>query len=427
MAVRDITAWFKEKAIPLNSVEPHSGFDDLQPLKEVLKGVRILGLGEATHGTREFFRFKHRMVEFLVEEMGFRVFTIEAGYPSCLNINDYVLYGKGDPAAALAGQGYWCWDTEEVLEMINWMRKYNLACRRGKECKFLGYDIKPVKQAIDVVERYVAKVAPEYLEQVRTAISALYKLKLHEDISEPPELMASHLEKLYGIIGFLSARRTGLCAKTSRTEFEHVLQHARILTQLYDTFGVSKSGLSRRDLYMAENFEYLVENEDPGTRFIVWAHNAHVATDSSWKSMGYLLRERFGPEYYALGFAFNQGGFQSREMTKDNPLPGELQDYSLPPAAEGSVEWHLSKAGYDSFIVDFRSLPESGVAREWLATEQPMRSIGAGFSYTWPDDIYVQKVSLANCYDGLFYTDKTTPARPTRTGVRKAGVSGALI
>ncbi|HHY16748.1 MAG TPA: erythromycin esterase family protein, partial [Firmicutes bacterium] len=127
MAVRDITAWFKEKAIPLNSVEPHSGFDDLQPLKEVLKGVRILGLGEATHGTREFFRFKHRMVEFLVEEMGFRVFTIEAGYPSCLNINDYVLYGKGDPAAALAGQGYWCWDTEEVLEMINWMRKYKLA------------------------------------------------------------------------------------------------------------------------------------------------------------------------------------------------------------------------------------------------------------------------------------------------------------
>ena len=87
--VKPIAKWIADNAIPVKSFEAGHGFEDLQPLKKILKDVQIVGLGEATHGTREFFQFKHRMLEFLVKEMGFTVFAIEASYPECFNINNY--------------------------------------------------------------------------------------------------------------------------------------------------------------------------------------------------------------------------------------------------------------------------------------------------------------------------------------------------
>src|SRR6516225_241427 len=82
-----VIAWLKSNAIPVKTVEAGNGFQDLRPLKQLFKNVRFIGLGEQTHGTREFFQFKHRMLEFLVNELGFRVVAIEASYSACQNIN----------------------------------------------------------------------------------------------------------------------------------------------------------------------------------------------------------------------------------------------------------------------------------------------------------------------------------------------------
>lgn len=95
--------WLRANAIPLNTVEAEHGFSDMQPLKAVVGNARIVALGEATHGTREFFQLKHRMLEFLVTEMGFNIFAMEANMPEAQAINQFVLEGRGDPAAALAG------------------------------------------------------------------------------------------------------------------------------------------------------------------------------------------------------------------------------------------------------------------------------------------------------------------------------------
>lgn len=88
----------------------------------MIDGARIVALGEATHGTREFFKLKHRLVEFLVAEHGFTTFAIEANWPECEAAIEYVMNGVGDPAVALAGLHFWTWDTEEVLALIEWMR-----------------------------------------------------------------------------------------------------------------------------------------------------------------------------------------------------------------------------------------------------------------------------------------------------------------
>jgi erythromycin esterase-like protein len=86
----------------------------MQPLKKIIGDARIVALGEATHGTREFFQLKHRMLEFLATEMGFTIFSIEANMPEAYRVNDYVLTGVGDPAALLRGMYFWTWDTESL-------------------------------------------------------------------------------------------------------------------------------------------------------------------------------------------------------------------------------------------------------------------------------------------------------------------------
>ena len=111
----------------------------MQPLKKVVGDARIVSLGEATHGTREFFQLKHRMLEFLATQMGFTIFSIEANMPEAYRLNDYVLNGKGDPVKLIKGMYFWTWDTQEVLDMVLWMREFN---KSGKgRVEFTGFDM----------------------------------------------------------------------------------------------------------------------------------------------------------------------------------------------------------------------------------------------------------------------------------------------
>jgi erythromycin esterase len=138
-AMDDALHWIRATAIPIATVEAGNGFADLAPLRSLICDARIVSLGEATHGTREFFQLKHRLLEYCVSELGFTIFAIEASYPECLRINNYVLHGIGDPAAALAGTHFWTWDTEEVLALIEWMRSWNQSHER--QIKFYGFDM----------------------------------------------------------------------------------------------------------------------------------------------------------------------------------------------------------------------------------------------------------------------------------------------
>ena len=110
-----VRAWIRDHATALTTVEAGNGFADLQPLRRIVGDARIVALGEATHGTREFFQLKHRILEFLVNEMDFNIFAIEAPLPEAQDVNRYVLSGEGDPARALAGMYLWTWDTEEIF------------------------------------------------------------------------------------------------------------------------------------------------------------------------------------------------------------------------------------------------------------------------------------------------------------------------
>lgn len=168
---RAVSEWIARQAVRLTGVEAGHGFADMQALKEIVGDARIVSLGEATHGTREFFQLKHRMLEFLVTQMGFSIFSIEANMPEAYRLNDYVLTGQGDPAALLRGMYFWTWDTQEVLDMIQWMREYN---KSGKgRVEFTGFDMQTPTVAAQIVVDFAAKNAPHSVSAIRQAADAV--------------------------------------------------------------------------------------------------------------------------------------------------------------------------------------------------------------------------------------------------------------
>ncbi len=155
----DQVAWVKARAIPLKTVEAGNGFGDLEPLKALIGDARIVALGECTHGSREVFQMKHRLLEFLASEMGFSIFSIEASTPEAYRVDDFVSRGEGNPAGLIRGMYFWTWSTEEVLDMVRWMRAFNEA---GKgHVAFTGFDMQTPDVARTIVVEYLEKVDPE--------------------------------------------------------------------------------------------------------------------------------------------------------------------------------------------------------------------------------------------------------------------------
>jgi len=157
--------WLSKNAVRFDTPVAGSGFADLEPLKAIVGDARIVGLGEATHGTREHFQMKHRLVEFLAVEMGFTIFSIEASTPEAYRLNDYVLRGEGDPETLIAGMYFWTWNTEEVLALVEWMRKFNAS--GGGPIQFTGFDMQTPEVAAEIVIDFLSEYEPGSAEQTR--------------------------------------------------------------------------------------------------------------------------------------------------------------------------------------------------------------------------------------------------------------------
>jgi erythromycin esterase len=416
----EVSKWFASHAIPLKSVEAKEAFDQLKPLKEVLRDVRIVGLGEETHGTHEFFQLKRRLIEYLVKEAGFTVFGMELSYAASLDINEYVLNGKGDRDKLLAKQGTWAWDTQEVSELIEWLRQYNSSVPAEKKVRFVGFDIHNTNDAIALVANYLTKVAPERLDTFNKVAQFFHSddsgrqhLDYPAQVSNADKLQ--NLATLNELIGFLYVNQTRFTQQTSAAEFAQAFNDTTVLAEFADTYRRSRAD-SPRDLYMAQNISRVINAEKPGTRFIVWAHNDHIGKRKG--SFGGYLQATYGSEYYALGTTFNQGAFQAREMAKDVTI-GALKEFSVGAAAEGSIEWYLNRTGIKNFIVDLRNTTKPEAIEQWLSTSRRMRSIGLGF---YGDKESYVRVNLSQTFDGLAFIETTTRARPNPTGIRGAWI-----
>jgi erythromycin esterase len=420
-----VVTWLRKNALPLHAIEAGNDFSDLLPLKEMLKHVKVVGLGETTHGTREMFQLKHRLVEFLVQEMGFDTFAIEASFSDCQPINDFALHGIGDRASVLTGQWFVVWDTEELSDLVDWMRRYNQEVPDARKVKFHGVDVKRNVVGRKAVLDYLRIVAPERV----AATQALFEAFAVEEAKWPFPLDAQGertlvelLPRLEALISELKADQETYVARSSSKEFNLALRRVRVMQQFILSYvpELATPGYRKgtdRSLFMAENLLFLTEQAEPGAKFILWQHNSHLrVADRTMEdpTLGTVLREKFGDGYFAFGFEFYQGSFQTRK-TLPTQLLGDLQGVTLPPSPPGSLAWYLSRTNLGNLILNLRAPVDDAVVKDWLAAPQSMHHVG--WLYTDALTDYLQPEWIQK-YDGIIFIEETTASRPTANALR---------
>lgn len=407
-----VIAWIRRRAIPLATVEPGSGFADLAPLREVLAGVRVVGLGEATHGSHELFRLKHRLIEFLVTQMDFRLVALEGSVDTTRVLDRYVQgVGTRENARAAIRAGGWIHDTREFLALLDWLRAHNATQPAARRVRLAGIDPQVNAGAIDFLAAYVGRVAPERAEAVRPLLEVLRAQDRNALDFARTEITADQLQELYRLIAFLVLREGDLVRRSSAAEHRRAIENATLLAQ----FGEFNSSLppaqvGSRDAYMADHFLRALAAEPPGTRAVIWAHNSHVAARQSgtYPPMGGFLRAAFGAEYYALAQSFERGAFQAQLA---GSRPPEVREFTLPAAAPGTLDWFLGRATNGPSIVDLRGDPPSDARiAQWLQAAHRMYWVGAIFSTEWTESQWMQPFVLSRDFDGMAFVKSTTQA-----------------
>jgi erythromycin esterase-like protein len=405
---QDSIQWIRENAIPLATVEAESSFADMQPLKQVVGEARIVALGEATHGTREFFQLKHRMLEFLATEMEFDVFAIEATMPESFDVNEYVLNGRGDPEKALSGLYLWTWDTEEVLEMIRWMRRFNMDPANKRKLKFYGVDMLNSVRAFKVVHERLLAESPEdaVLLAEHPSIKLLGDPRTEDEYRRlPREEHDRAVEFLRGLLD----RWDSTVADSLGTEGWRVArQHGEILIQTADR-GMYTVG--HRDSSMAANVAWILDHEGPDSKLVYWAHNIHVSTEPPYT--GQRLRDAFGEEMVVFGLAFDEGSFQSGRSRPNPQRFDAVVPFHVQSLESSSWDATMGEVGLSVFALDLRQIPSEGPVGDWLAESRATRFIGAGF---WPPQAGRSVSHWPSLYDAMLFVSETTSARPNPGG-----------
>lgn len=407
-ADKAVVEWIRSAAIPLATVEPRHDFKDLEPLRAIIGDARIVSLGEATHGTREFRKLQHRLLEFCVTDLGFTMLAIEAPFPESLAVNAYVLDGIGNAADALAGTRYWVWDTEEVLDLIEWMRWWN--ANNTRKVKFYGFVTDfPAIAAVGLID-FLARVAPELAAECRTALAPLTSGFTAHLFGQLPH---ARREAVFGCIARVLAafehQRPQWVAATSALDWHLGRLHAKVLDQAA-RFEIDRSYTSH-DRVMAENICALLDAEGPDAKAVLWSHNAHAsrATYDDGKSMGGYLDEMVGHAQRVVGSSFDRGSFQARAYTT-----GALTDHSVPAAPSGSFDAALAETGLPLLALDLAGAPREGPVAAWLASEMPMREIGGIYGFPSGNKlgvVYTNTIRPRERFDAVVFVAETTAAR----------------
>jgi erythromycin esterase len=404
--VRDLCA----RVLPFRSVLAGNGFDDLKGLDRLIGDARIVALGEASHGTAEFFQMKHRLVEYLVDRKGFTVLAVEGNWPEAQLADRFIKTGESDAGAALAAMYFWTWQTEEVSTLLRWMHHYNVTRGERPLLSFAGFDMQVPNVAIKRVIGFLDRTN----SADRGAVRALYDgmEKLDKWGSETPAGENTRLaDRASKALDLIEAHREMLVMASTPEEYRDLRQAARIVLQAF----ARRAGIpgAERDRAMGANVRWLIEEAFPRQKIVVWAHSSHVGTDmgGSEKNLGNHLRDRYGDQMVVVGFASHHGGVRARRMEEGMIQPAPVVAVPLAPAKKVSVEAPFEETGLPRFILDLRHLPKDSAVGAWLAKPRLHRMIGAVYNVD-RDSKYYAYVRLPEMYDGIVFIAESTAAKP---------------
>lgn len=388
-------AWVRRHAVPLASTEPTGSLSDLESLDPVIGDARFVLLGESTHGSHELFTLKHRIVRWLAEERGFGVFALEDHVGAAEGIDRYVQTGEGDPAA-LVEPLFSIWERQEMLDLVLWMRR---AVASGKaRISFRGFDLQYPLDAIQGLAAFAAEHDPELAAAVETELAPMraaweeewYPWRGEEEHQAWAEAAGRILERVEAAAPVHRERAGAAAAARAAFDARRIWQSAEL--------SHSNDG-TLRDRFMAENLSWIAEHQHPGSRVVVWAHDAHV-----WQREGALggeLAVRHPGEVVSVALLTAVGDYGAYGPER------VVKAFPLFPAPVESVEYLLHRAGLPLFLLDLKPVRAAEAAPHRLRATTLRRIIGAA-----PVDLGFYPAELAPIFDAVLFVDRTTATRP---------------
>ncbi|WP_405593683.1 erythromycin esterase family protein [Streptomyces sp. NBC_01092] len=407
-----VVAALDRAAHPLRTVEPGGDRSDLRALDRMIGDARVVGLGEATHSSHDFFALKDRVFRHLVGTKGLRTFALETPWSTGQRLNDYVLYGKGDPRRVMREEfqrDYLWWNNTDYLRLVEWMRAYNVG-HPGDPVRFMGDDIAWTgPELYDAVEDYAAGAHPELSARLAELYQGL----------RPTVQTGAYIE------GYLKlpyaerkerANRTGEALRllqrqapaADRDAYDRAVQDATVIDQTARQYAFDftdpaqiAEAMRYRDGAMAANVVWWQKHT--GTKVLLSAHNNHVGyvpekPAENPKVQGAFLRESLGAGYVSVGLTFGHGSFNA--TGQDDEV---IRRWTLGPADPGSNERTLDRVRYRDYLLDMRSV--AAPAGAWLRQARPTRSIGTAY----PDGPH--DIALARSHDVLIHLHRVEAAR----------------
>ncbi|ODT98644.1 MAG: erythromycin esterase [Planctomycetes bacterium SCN 63-9] len=416
----------------IRPIEGHAG--DYDPLLELIGEARFVLLGEASHGTHEFYRERARITKRLVREKGFTAVAVEADWPDAYRVNRYV-HGRGDDAEsidALAGFRRfpaWMWRNADVLDFVGWLRASNDAAGPAmSKVGFYGLDLYSLHASIEAVLAYLDKVDPGAAERARARYACFdaygedtQAYGFASGLGLGPSCEREVITQLVDLRRSAAAYalRDGRIAEDDYFYAEQNARLVRDAEQYYRTmYRGEVSSWNLRDRHMAETLEALVEylaHRVSAPKVVVWAHNSHLgdarATQmgarGEW-NVGQLVRGRYGRDAVLVGFTTYDG-----TVTAASNWDAPAERKQVRPALPGSYESLFHHVGQSQFLLLLRG--EERLA--CLRGPRLERAIGVIYRPGTERASHYFFASLTDQFDAVLHFDRTRAVEPLERSI----------
>ncbi|HET7624853.1 MAG TPA: erythromycin esterase family protein [Verrucomicrobiae bacterium] len=402
--------------------------EDFDPLLDMIGDAQFVLLGEASHGTHEFYRTRAQLTRRLIEEKNFNAVAVEADWPDAYRVNHFVRHTGDDPNAERALAGFqrfptWMWRNSDVVEFIEWLRIRNASLDPKKRAGFYGLDLYSLNASIEAVLKYLDKVDPEAAKRARHRYACFehygedtqgYGYAASVGLTEPCEryVVNQLVEMQRKAMEF--ERRGG---RMGEDEFFFAEQNARLVKNAEEYYRSMFRGRvdswNLRDRHMVETLRALVAHLDRDVKrpkIVLWAHNSHLgdarATQMTHRgewNVGQLLRERYGGAAVLIGFTTFSGTVTA---ASDWGAPAERKRVRRALADSYERLFHETELG------NFYLLLKNGEVSQYIRRERLERAIGVIYLPESERISHYFDAFLPGQFDAVIHFDETSAVEP---------------
>ncbi|WP_375420533.1 erythromycin esterase family protein [uncultured Sphingomonas sp.] len=402
------------------AAEPLPDFDDpaFGRMFDRFAGARLVLLGEASHGTSEFYRARAAITRHLIREHGFDMVAVEADWPDAATIDRQVRHLPARPTAEAPFSRFptWMWRNAEFDAFVHWLRDHNGTLDQAQRVSFHGLDLYSLNASIRAVIDYLEAVDPDAAATARQRYGCLKPWREDPSVYGRIAMREGHARCEAGVVATLRdlfARQRDYAAADG-DDFLDAVQNARLIANAEAYYRAMYHGAAAswnlRDEHMCDTLDLLMQAKGPHAKAVVWAHNSHIGdarfTDMGESrdelNLGQLARERYGDAACLIGFGTHAGTVAAAD---DWDAPMQIK--RINPSRPDSYERLAHDSGVERFLLDLREGVHDAL-RDALMEQRLERYIGVIYRPDTERWSHYSPASLAAQYDAFAWFDNTS-------------------